>query len=153
MCLAALNVTSFILVLNRQNQMLRWRFIFSVLNAVLDFALIPGWGAMGAVIATGVSNVLLHLLELLIVRDIVAFFPWTFMLKIVTAAGLAGLAGFSLVVFIKSYVWGLVFGSLIFSTILCLMLLVLKPLDSNDLSVAQNLRPRLASKIRYFTHP
>ncbi len=149
-CLSALSTTSVILTLSRQNKVLPWRIAFSIVNAILDLALVPAFGALGVVVATGLANVSLHVVELLLVRDIIQDFPLLFLGKILGAAGLASVTTFGIVSLIDSHLAGLIFGSIAFGAILITSLLVLKPFDKSDLELAQNLKPTLAAKLRYF---
>ena len=151
-CIAAINTTNFIFVLNRQNRVLIWRITFAVINAILDFILVPQFGALGAVIATGLATTSLHVFELRLVKDVAHMFPIMFLLKILIAVAVAGISAFSCVVIVQAYILGVLLSTIIYGAVLLGMLLILKPFEETDLLLAQNLKPKLANKLRYFVH-
>ncbi len=140
--------SSFINTLGRQKIALRWRWGFSLLNIGLDFVLVPLWGALGAVVATGVANILVQLAEALLVRDLYAKINFIYPLKI----GLGILSGGVLCLFIGesglliSVIRGAVFGLYLF-----FFFIVVKPIEASDRQLLLNLRPGLARFITPFS--
>ncbi|MDJ0752984.1 MAG: oligosaccharide flippase family protein [Ardenticatenaceae bacterium] len=80
---AAANIAQpFLYVLNRQNTVLVLRIAAGILNIVLDIIFIPFFGVMGAVLGTGISNLVVHSAELfLVIRAQAARIPWLFVFK------------------------------------------------------------------------
>jgi len=150
-CFGSISSTSFILVLNLQSRVLKWRVTFGLINIILDIILIPPLGALGAIIATGLANNTLHLIEILMLKDVIKFFPWSFLLKMLGAVILAGAIGLTYTLPVQSRLLGLIVAGLSFSLTFGVMLLLLKPFDKADLALAQNLRPGITNKLRHFT--
>jgi len=140
-----------LLTMNRHHYLLRWRIFLSLANIILDILLIPGFGALGAVIATGVANSSLHFIELWLVRDVVQKLPWLFFFKLLGGLTLALAMTIVTTRLIYSNFWATTVGLVIFVVILLGVLLVLKPFDASDLALTSRWLPRLTAKLRYFT--
>jgi len=119
----------------KEKSVLTLRAIIGLVNIVLDIMLIPHYKALGAVIATGISTVLIIFSEyILLKKEIDINYPWTFLLKMCGASVLAmspivlvpvpGLFGLMLKLFISI----LIFTSIIF---------VLKPFTSEDYGMTE----------------
>lgn len=89
--MSAANIAQpFLYVLNRQNSILSLRISAGILNFILDLLFIPMFGVMGAILGTGISNLLTHLSELiLLLRRHAAEMPWLFITKAVACSTLA----------------------------------------------------------------
>ncbi|MBN9388882.1 MAG: polysaccharide biosynthesis C-terminal domain-containing protein [Chloroflexi bacterium] len=138
---------AFLNTLGRQRSALVWRCSSALLNLVLDLALIPVWGPLGAAIGTGVSIAVLHFLEGWLVRELFWKVRWSYVLKIggavVSGAWLGSfIGGPDLVSFVGR---GLFYGAW-----LLLFFLLAKPLGEPDLQLLPNLRPGLSRVLRYF---
>lgn len=80
----------FLYVLNRQNIVLSLRITAGLINILLGLWLIPKVGVMGAVLGTGVSNLITHVAEFILTARLgAAEYPFTFLFKVATCCGLA----------------------------------------------------------------
>lgn len=138
---------AFINTLGRQNYMVRLRWLFGLLNVLLDVLLIPSYGALGAVIATSLANVLTRAAEAWLVRELIANLGFAYILKIGAGVAVAGL----LCAFIgdAGLVILLVRGTL-FVLILFGIFYLIKPVEAADRLLITNLQPRLARFLLMF---
>lgn len=138
---------AFINTLGRQNYVVRLRWLFGLLNVLLDILLIPSYGALGAVIATSLANVLTRSAEAWLVRELFAELGFAYILKIAGGVAVAGL----LCAFIgDGGLITLLVRSTFFVTILFGIFYLIKPMEAADRLLITNLQPRLARFIRLF---
>jgi stage V sporulation protein B len=133
-------------VLGKEKLVLKLCLACGILNIVLDFVLIPTFGALGAVIATGLSGTLFSLAQLIFVFQYVPLkYPYKFLVK-VFSAGLACLLPFYYLR-IQS-IWYLVPAGIIYAVILAAVLYFLRLLEPEDKEVLVKLNPRFAFLVR-----
>lgn len=134
--------------LNKEKIVLATRSIGAILNIILDIILIPRYGAIGAVIATGSVGVVLVLTEMTILRRYIKTkFPLAFALKIF----LAGAFGIFIASLIKP-INGiqLCFAALIYFVIFVIGILILKPFSKDDKEVLSKIHPVVEMVVKYF---
>ncbi|MBI4744254.1 MAG: polysaccharide biosynthesis C-terminal domain-containing protein [Actinobacteria bacterium] len=134
--------------LNKEKIVLATRGVGAVLNIILDIILIPRYGAIGAVVATGSVGILLVLTEMTILRRYIKTrFPLVFALKIF----LAGALGIFMASLIKP-VNGiqLCFAALIYFVIFIIGVLILKPFSEDDKEVLSKIHPVVEMVVKYF---
>lgn len=128
--------------LDRQRLLARVRVVFAAVNIVLAVVLIPRYGAMGAVIATGTASIITSAVELAIaLRTGALAYPYAVLLRCAPAAAIAGVVawlvpddGLALVLALIGGLGAYVVG-----------LLVLRPLTVEHLELLGRISPRLAS--------
>jgi O-antigen/teichoic acid export membrane protein len=125
---------SSMLATGSQRQALVIRATTGGLNVVLDVVLIPPLGALGAIIATGIANVIAHLSDYLVAaHGIRARYPWSFALRLGVAAAVASVPG---LVFRPGNVIGGLVVTVLYIGLFTAGLFVLKPLTSADAALA-----------------
>lgn len=83
---------SFMTAMDREKQLIFSRFIFGLANVVLNLLLIPRYGAMGAVIGTGIAGILAICYEARILDKILQpSYPAGFLLKVFGASLVMGI--------------------------------------------------------------
>jgi len=138
-------------VIGKEGLALRFRLVCSAINITLDIALISLFGALGAILATGIASILVVSLELFFVRRYVGVrYPLGFLAKICLAALVSVgpailLARINLLsLTIAGAVYGLSFLGLLY---------FLKPLGPQDKLTLNNINPRLAMVLSRFQAP
>jgi O-antigen/teichoic acid export membrane protein len=134
--------------LNKEKIVLATRSIGAILNIVLDIILIPRYGVIGAVVATGSVGVVLVLTEVTILRRYIkAEFPLVFALKIFSA-GTFGILVASLLK--PASIVQLCFAALIYFVIFIIGILILKPFSEDDKEVLSKIHPVVEMVVKYF---
>ena len=110
---SGLNVTT-LYSIHKEKMVLYLRILIGVINLVLDIILIPKYGALGAVMATGVATIAIISLEFSLVKNILKFkYPFLFVVKLGVASIIAlSISNF----FITDGVLGLFTSILIFAS-------------------------------------
>jgi O-antigen/teichoic acid export membrane protein len=133
-------------VADRQSTLLWLRIGAGLLNILLDVLLIPAMGAAGAVVGTGLSNLLTHLIEFGLSRHLTgAIYPFAVAAKLFGASALAILPIFF---FSTSGLISLVAGGLMFGVIFSVAIWFLRPLSDGDYAILGNALPRLRPVLR-----
>ncbi len=133
-------------VLGKEKMVLKLFLACGALNIILDFILIPLYGALGAVIATGVSGSILSLAQLFFVFRLVPLkYPYKFLGK-VFFAGLISLFPFYWLQ-IQS-IWYLIPAGITYVAILTGVLYFLRLLEAEDKEVLVKLNPGFAFLVR-----
>lgn len=136
---------SFLLAIGRQRQAVAIRGVTGVLNVVLDVLLIPSFGALGAILATGTANVLAHISDYVFAaRPVAVGYPWPFAIR-VAAAGLVGAVP-ALLMQPHDLIGSMVAAGL-YAGLYCGALAVLRPLNAADVELASRLGPRVTSVV------
>ncbi len=139
--------TAFLNTLGRQRSALVWRCSCSLLNLVLDLIFIPIWGPLGAVVGTGISMALLHLLEGWLVQELFLKLKLGYILKI--AGGVV--SGIVLASFIDgSYPAALLGRGFFYLAYLLIFFLITRPLTPDDMQLMQSIRPGITRFGRFF---
>lgn len=136
-------------VADRQSTLLWLRIGAGILNILLDVLLIPAMGAAGAVVGTGLSNLLTHLIEFGLCRRLTGgIYPFAVAAKLFGASVLAILPIF----FFSTSGWGgLVAGGLMFGVIFSVAIWFLRPLSHGDYAILENALPRLRPVLRWLS--
>jgi O-antigen/teichoic acid export membrane protein len=138
---------AFITTLGRQKYMMRWRWVFSILNILLDIILIQFWGALGAVLATVLANSMARLIEFWLLRDLLTdiqlLYPLKVLLGVISGGLLALLPG-------DNSWFGLIWRGVIFGLYLLIFFALVKPLTPEDRLILAQSQPRLARWLRFF---
>lgn len=131
---------SFLVALGRQRQLLAIRATTGILNVVLDVILIPPFGALGAIMATGTANVIAHVSDFVFAaRPVRAAFPWAFAVRVVAAS----LVGVSPSFVLRSHdLAGELVGTALYVVLYIAALAILRPLSAADVELAARLGPR-----------
>jgi O-antigen/teichoic acid export membrane protein len=106
------------------------RFIGGLLNLVFNLILIPLYGGIGAIIATGISVLVTVIIEYLFAAKYISkTYPYQFILKISISITVA-LCILSLIK-VESFI-SIIYAGLIYGLLLSFMFYIFKPLDKND---------------------
>jgi O-antigen/teichoic acid export membrane protein len=133
---------SVMLALGRQQPAFAIRAGTGVLNVVLDVVLIPPLGALGAIIATGIANVLTHAGDFVVAaRRVGSGYPAAFAGRVVLAAAIAAVPGLLLRPFGLP---GAALGAALYLAIFLAGLLVLKPIGQGEVELASRFSPAAA---------
>ncbi|MHB1319671.1 MAG: lipopolysaccharide biosynthesis protein, partial [Anaerolineae bacterium] len=136
-------------VADRQRALLGLRIGAGLLNIAANALLIPRFGAAGAVISSGVSNVATHLAEFgLFHRTVTARYPFVFVIRVAASCALA--AGVSRLVTWPGLA-GLLAGLALYLAVLALCLVVQRPLTRAEYSAFVQVVPRSRHILRWFT--
>jgi O-antigen/teichoic acid export membrane protein len=142
---------SSMLALGSQRQALAIRATTGVLNVVLDVLLIPPLGALGAIIATGIANVVAHISDFVVAaRRVKANYPWRFATRIGFGAAVASVPA---VVLRPDHLLGAVLVGALYLGLFGAALYVLRPLSLADATLAGRLNPRLAAVVGRMVDP
>lgn len=116
------------------------------LNILLNLALIPRWGAAGALTATGLAGLLVWLIETAIVTRYYRMrYPWAFLAKLLLASLVAAAAARLLPV----GGWaGLAAGCAAFGLIFAGLFYLLRPLSEQDKATLVGVAPRMGRLVR-----
>ena len=135
-------------VANRQRTLLGLRITAGALNIALDVLLIPLLGAAGAVIATSVSNLTTHTVELALLRRATqASYPVAVAAKFLGASLLATIPA----MFLSNAGWiSLTSGALMFGVIFAIVIWRMHPLAMSDYAALTTALPGLRPVLRWF---
>lgn len=141
--------TSVLYVLNQERMILLLRLAMGILNLGLNyFWLIPRYGALGAVIATGITGVLVTVWEITLIGSRITIrYPVVFTLKVLSATVAA--AFLSILVPFRGLPGLAAKGAVYLATVAALAFL-LKPLGERDRELLDKAAPWLAWTARYF---
>ena len=135
-------------LINKKRIGLCLRISAGILNLILDIILIPKYGMLGAVYATGASMALIGILEIgVVIKNIQARLPLVFYSKIILVFGLALLptlliGGETIIpIILKGVVYGI-------SGIILMWLL--KPMEERDKLFVKSASEPLYQVVRYF---
>jgi O-antigen/teichoic acid export membrane protein len=113
------------------------RFIGGTLNLIFNLILIPLYGGMGAIIATGFSVLVTVIIEYLCARKYISkIYPYQFIFK-VSISIIAALSILS-VIEVESFI-SIIYAALIYGLLLSLMFYIFKPFDKNDQNIIHQL--------------
>jgi len=119
------------------------RLIIGLFNVAINIFLISHWGALGALIGTGLAGVLTSLTELIIVIRIAkSKYPVKFMIKLLISSVIAILP--FLFIDPKS-IWLVVTCGIVYYIITAITLWLFKPLDEGDVSTLQGINPKIGA--------
>lgn len=136
-------------VANRQRTLLGLRLAAGALNIALDVLLIPPLGAVGAVIATSVSNLTTHSIELTLLHQATqAPYPVAVAAKLLGASLLAAIPAFFLP---NTGLVALAGGAVLFGVIFAIAIWRMHPLAANDYAALTTALPSLRPLLRWFT--
>ena len=138
--------TEMLQTLGRERLAFWMRLVGGGLNILLNLALIPRWGAAGALVATGLSNLLLWVIETIIVaRHYHLKYPWVFVGKLLLASSVAAVAARLLP--LGEWV-GLAAGCTVFGLLFLGLFYLLRPLSKQDKVVLVTIVPRMERLVR-----
>lgn len=138
-----------VLCATKRERLAFWlRLSAGLLNLILDILLIPYYGAMGAIIATGLSGVIIVALELSVVRHFLqGKYPIMFLAKITFAS----LVSLGIVVFIPiKNIYSLLWIGMAYSVSGIGVLLLLKPLEKEEKMLLLRLNNRAYNILKIF---
>lgn len=136
---------STMLALGASRRAVAIRAITGVLNVVLDVGLIPPLGALGAIIATGIANLVSHIGEFVFAAHRVkANYPWRFAARSGVAAVVASLPALLLR---PDHLLGAVLVVALYLGLFGAALAVLRPLRPEDAAQAGRLNARLGALV------
>jgi O-antigen/teichoic acid export membrane protein len=141
--------TSILYVLNQERLILLLRLSMGILNLGLNyFWLIPRYGAMGAVIATGITSVLVTVWEITLIGSRITIrYPALFTLKVVAATVAA--AFLSLIIPLRGLP-GLIAKGVVYLATVAALAFLLKPLGDRDRELMRKAAPWLGWTARFF---
>lgn len=136
-------------VADRQRTLLRLRLAAGALNFLLDVLLIPPLGAAGAVIGTGVSNLLTHLIEFAIARRVIGgVYPTVVAVKLLSTSLLAIIP----TLLLPQTGWvSLIAGASLFGMIFFVVIRRMRLISPGDYATLENAVPRLRPVLRWFS--
>jgi len=140
--------SAILFAMQKQNLVLKLRFFLGSLNVILDFILVPAYGAIGAIIATGVSIVGIIIAEYFAIKNLLEFkYPVKFTIK-VTVSAIGALSP----IIILSYfnIYSLFQSGLLFCIVFILFLYIVKPFEENDIDLLGEISPKLPRFIILF---
>jgi len=133
---------SLLLAIGMQRQASAIRAGTGLLNVVLDVALIPPLGALGAILATGAANAVAHLGDFWVAaRRLEAAYPWAFAARMVLAAAVGVLPG---LFFADRGLLPATLAALLYLVLFVGAIAVLRPLAREDVELVARLSPRAA---------
>jgi len=134
---------SSMLALGSQRQAVAIRATTGILNVVLDVVLIPPLGALGAVIATGIANLVAHIGDFVVAAwRMKASYPWSFAARSGLAAAVASVPALLLR---PEQLLGAVLVAVLYLVLFGVALSILRPLTPADVLVAGRLNARLGA--------
>ncbi len=146
--------STYIIAMGWEKKLVTSRLILGVTNFVLDILFIPKWGALGAVVASTIAGILSVTFEtVLLVILLKPKFPFKFILKVVTAAGIMS----GIVWFLNSVFSGIsplktvLLLSLIGGIIYFFCSFMLKPLSKEYLEIIKTKNIRFTSILNMFS--
>jgi O-antigen/teichoic acid export membrane protein len=134
----------------RQKIALAVRFAAGTGNVVLNLFLIPWLGALGALIATGVSQLFVVIIELVVVKRFVirAAFPVRFNASLISACLLGLLPG---LVIKPSVLWEVAAAGVLYYVTIIAVLYLLKPLSDRDRTLLSGINPLIGKFVKRFS--
>jgi O-antigen/teichoic acid export membrane protein len=140
--------SSALYAMSQQRRVFWLRFSAGGLNLVLDLVLIVLWGAVGALVATGISLLVIGFIELRLTRmNLDLGYPVAFCLKCCFGMAFAGL--FSQFVQVTGWV-GLVSSSVVFFVVYSVMVFWMKPLEAEDVEKISSVYHRVGPILSRF---
>jgi stage V sporulation protein B len=135
-------------VVGKEKLVLKLCILSGVLNIILDFLLIPLYGALGAIIATGISVAIFSLLELIFTFKYVPIeYPYRFVGKVF----FTGIICLFFLSGLKTHnFWSLSAVGILYVILLTVLFYFLKLLEPQDKEFLIKLNPRLAPVVKYF---
>lgn len=135
-------------VVGKEKLVLKLCVLSGVLNIILDFLFIPLYGALGAIIATGVSVALFSLSELIFTFKYVPIrYPYRFIAKVFFGGTICLLVLSQLKI---QNLWFLSVIGILYLILLTTSFYFLKILEPQDKELLIKLNPHFASLVRYF---
>jgi len=132
---------SSMLALGSQRQAVAIRATTGVLNVVLDVVLILPLGALGAIVATGIANLVAHVADFVVAaRKVNANYPWRFAARTSAAAAVASVPALLLR---PDHLLPAVLLTALYVGLFGAALAVLRPLTPEDAAAAGRLNARL----------
>lgn len=135
-------------ILRHKRSLLAFQVSVGVLNIILDIILISLYGALGAIIATGFSGVLIGIMKVFYLwRKMKVQIPWKFEMKIIVMCASG--------IFCASWINGVGYHYLLFKGMVYLMVFILiakwlKPLEKEDRLIIQDINPFLSEVSQHF---
>lgn len=138
----------FFYILRRKKTLLEFQLMIGGLNIVLDLILIPLYGALGAIMATGASIVLIGMIKALYLwKKVGISLPWLFEIKIMVMC----VAGLFCACWIKGTgLYYLMAKGVVYLLVLVLMAKLLKPLEKEDRLIINRINPFLREVSQHF---
>lgn len=135
-------------VMNEEKRDFYLRLVSGVFNLFLALLLIPRYGALGAIVATGSSKLVVTVLEALSARQCAPLlYPFAFVVKVVTSSVIA--LGLSLLVPGRS-IPSLVAAAVVYGGAIVALLYVLKPLEERDKKLLLQVDERVYTLLKAF---
>lgn len=138
--------TQLLQTLGQEALAFRLRLLTAVTNVLLNVLLIPYWGAIGALVSSGLSSTLLWFIETaIVVRQYKLRYPWAFLIKVLVAS----LVPAAIVHLLPIESWAtLVTGGIVFAAIFLGLFYLLKPLSEEDKSILIGINPKIGRLVR-----
>ena len=135
-------------LINKKRLGLFFRISAGVLNLILDIILIPKYGILGAVFATGFSTALIGFFEIgVVIRNIQARLPILFYIKILMVFTLALIP--TLLISGESVLY-IILKGIIYGISSILLMLLIKPMESKDKDLIKSSSNLLYQLVKYF---
>ena len=135
-------------VMNEEKRDFYLRLGGGAFNLVLALLLIPRYGALGAIVATGSSKLMVTVLEALSARQCAPLhYPFAFVVKVVTSSVIA--LGLSLLVPGRS-IPSLVAAAVVYGGAIVALLYLLKPLEEKDKKLLLQVDERVYTLLKAF---
>jgi O-antigen/teichoic acid export membrane protein len=133
--------TELLQTLKQETLAFRLRLLAGGLNVLLNVLLIPRWGAAGALVATGLSGLLLWFVETVVAtRQYELKYPWGFLIKVLLASLIAAVVAHLM----PAGGWvELIVGGTIFTFIFLGLWCLLKPLSEHDKATLTSIDSRI----------
>jgi O-antigen/teichoic acid export membrane protein len=140
--------SSILYAIRKENMVLYLRIGWGLVNVVLDLLLIPRWGTLGAIGATGFATVGIIGMEYLFANKYVGLkFPFLFLIKIV-GAGVLGIGISQLISY--SSILELIINGFVFFLVFVLFIFLLKPFTFSDLRSINEIHQPFGKIVNYF---
>jgi O-antigen/teichoic acid export membrane protein len=124
------------------------QFIGLIFAIMLGIALIPHWGPAGALVADGISKIIMgSLLLAFLWRDLPEKYPLGFTARMLLALTIAALPG---IVWHPAGHFSLVISGVVFLVLALGLLLVIKPLNTGDLEMVGEMNTSAMRYLRWF---
>jgi O-antigen/teichoic acid export membrane protein len=132
----------------RQKVPLVTRLVAGTGNVGLNLIFIPWLGALGALIATGISQLAVIVIELGFVKKFIKTrFPVKFNAKLTFACLVGVIPG---LIFPPDHLWGVVIAAFIYYIIIIVTLYLLKPFSFKDIGVLSSISPFIGKVLNVF---
>lgn len=133
-----------LMIIDKENIIIGTRTFSGILNIALDVLLIPKYGALGAIIATGSSTIFVILLEILMIKKyVLPKYPLIFTVKIIIGSLIP-------LIFISFLLVNIYVGALIYIFTFVVLLFILKPFIKEDGKYIKNLNERAYNIYKHF---